>query len=126
MRICLFWVALLAALPAAALAQPRAAAVGTTRPDLVLSEPAERPSEYLHIARSALVLNRTREAQEALEMAQTRLLDRSVPIGQTSNPSGNVTSEQIFQARQALATHDRATCMSLIEAAITSAAAQGF
>jgi hypothetical protein len=27
--------------------------------------------------------------QQSLEMAQTRLLDRSVPMGQTNNPSDN-------------------------------------
>src|SRR5262249_42495878 len=42
---------------------------------------------YLQAARSALVAGRTGEAQQALEMAQTRALDRSVPLFQTNAPS---------------------------------------
>jgi hypothetical protein len=84
-----------------------------------------RPSDYLRAAQSALAAGHAGEAQSALEMAQTRMLDRSVPLGQTDNPSDNPTSGQISQARQALAARDRATCMQLIQAAITSATAQG-
>jgi hypothetical protein len=86
----------------------------------------DRASDYLRAAQGALTAGRTGEAQSALEMAQTRMLDRSVPLGQTDNPSDNPTIGQISQARQALAAHDRATCLQLIQAAITSATAQGF
>jgi hypothetical protein len=84
-----------------------------------------RPSDYLRAAQTALTAGRTGEAQSALEMAQTRILDRSVPLGQTDSPSDNPTIGQISQARQALAARDRATCLQLIQAAITSATAQG-
>ena len=63
--------------------------------------------------------------ESALEMAQTRMLDRSVPLGQTDNPSDNPTIRQITQARQALAAQDRAACLQAIQAAIASATAQG-
>jgi hypothetical protein len=86
----------------------------------------ERPSDYLRAAQNALVAGRNGEAQQALEMAQTRMLDRSVPLGSTDNPSDNPTNGQIAQARQALGAHDRATCLQLIQAAIASATAQGF
>ncbi len=44
------------------------------------------PRAYLIAARGALAAGRTGEAQQSLEMAQTRLLDRSVPLFQTNTP----------------------------------------
>ncbi len=122
MRAWFLSVLLLATLTPVALGQTAVPDPSATQPS---SEASERPSFYLHTAQSALAAGRIKDAQEALEMAQTRMLDRSVPLGQTNNPSDNPTSEQIAQARQALAGRDRAACMQLIEAAIKSAAAQG-
>lgn len=82
------------------------------------------PSDYLRVAQGALAAGRAREAHEALEMAQTRMLDRSVPIGQTYRPSDNPTVHEIAQALQALTSGDRTMCMQLIQAAISSAGAQ--
>jgi hypothetical protein len=84
-----------------------------------------RPSDALRAAQAALAVGNTGEAQEALEMAETRMLDRSVALGQTNNPSDNPTVRQISQALQALAAHDRATCMRWIQIALSSATAQG-
>jgi hypothetical protein len=84
-----------------------------------------RPSDYLRAAQAALAAGRTAEGASALEMAQTRMLDRSVPLGQTGNPSDNPTIIQITQARQALAAHDRAASLQAIQAAIATATAQG-
>ena len=78
---------------------------------------------YLTAARNALAAGRTGEAQQSLEMAQTRLLDRSVPYGQTNTPCANPVVSQISQALQALSAHDNARCMQLIEAAIPNARA---
>ena len=86
----------------------------------------QRASDYLKAAQGALAAGRSGEAQQALEMAQTRMLDRSVPMGQTNNPNDNPTVQQISRALQALAVRDRATSMQFIEAAIGSATAQGF
>lgn len=77
--------------------------------------------DYLRAAQGALAAGRTGEAQQALEMAQTRMLDRSVPYGQTNNPSDNPAVGQISQALQALAAGDRAQCMALIQTALTTA-----
>ncbi len=88
-------------------------------------EPGDRPSDYLRAAQGALALGHDGEAKEALEMAQTRMLDRSVPLGQTDRPSDNPTVGQISQAMQALAMHDRLTGMQAIQHALASAAAQG-
>lgn len=79
--------------------------------------------DYLRAAQSALVSGRTGEAQQSLEMAQTRLLDRSVPMQQTNNPSDNPAVAQISQALRALAAGDRAQAMQMIQSAIPAATA---
>jgi hypothetical protein len=127
MRALFLAVPLLVAASAAALAQPAATPPGIVLPPLPspnLPEDA-KPSDALRAAQGALATGRLGEAEEALEMAQTRILDRSVPLGATNNPSDNPTVGQIAQARQALAAHDRAGCMQLIQAALASATAQG-
>jgi len=79
--------------------------------------------DYLRAAQRALQAGRTGEAQQSLEMAQTRLLDRSVPQEQTSNPSDNPAVTQVSQALKALAAHDRMQAMQLIDSAIPAAMA---
>jgi hypothetical protein len=81
------------------------------------------PASYLRAAQTALRAGRTGETQQALEMAQTRLLDRAVPMGQTNNPSDNPAVVQISQALKALASGDRTQAMQLIEAALPAATA---
>jgi hypothetical protein len=85
--------------------------------------PNASPVDYLRAAQSALSAGQTGEAQQALEEAQTRLLDRSVPYGQTNNPSDNPAVAQITQALSALAAGDRGQCMQLIQSAIPAAQA---
>lgn len=75
---------------------------------------------YLRAAEGALATGRTGEAQQALEMAQTRLLDRSVPLGQTNQPSDAPAVRQLSRALQLLAAGDRAGCMSAIQATMAS------
>jgi hypothetical protein len=89
-------------------------------PSPAVGDNASAP-DYLAAARSALVAGRTGEAQQSLEMAQTRLLDRSVPLFQTNTPSANPVVAQISQALQALAAGDRSRCMQLIDAAMPNA-----
>jgi hypothetical protein len=86
-------------------------------------DPNSGPVEYLRAAQAALQAGRTGETQQALEMAQTRLLDRSVPMMQTNNPSDNPAVTQISQALRALASGDRAQTMQLIQSAIPAATA---
>jgi hypothetical protein len=125
MRTLILSVALLLTASAAATAQPASRdTVLSPLPSVNLPEGA-KPSDALRAAQGALAAGRIREAQEALEMAETRMLDRSVQLGATNNPSDNPTVAQISQARQALAAHDRAGCMQLIQAALASATAQG-
>jgi hypothetical protein len=127
MRAFLFSASLLIALPLIALAQPYAPGSKTVLSPLPSPGVPEggRPSDYLRAAQGALVAGRNGEAQESLEMAQTRMLDRSVQMGQTNNPSDNPTVGQISQALQALAARDRASCLRSLQTAIESATAQG-
>ena len=118
---------LLLAVPAAAQSvtpddQARVIRSALPPPDVPENSPA---SAFLRAAQGALATGRLREAQEALEQAQTRLLDRSVPLGQTHTPSDNPAIGQIDQALQALAGRDRATCMHWIETAMGTVTAQG-
>ena len=78
---------------------------------------------YLRAAQNALAAGQTGEAQQALEQAQTRMLDRSVPYGQTDNPSDNPGVTRITQALHALAAGDNAQCMALIHSALPIAEA---
>lgn len=81
------------------------------------------PVAYLRAAQSALQSGKTGEAQQSLEMAETRLLDRSVPQGQTNDPSNNPAVGQIHQALSALASGDRSGAMAAIQQAIPMATA---
>lgn len=90
--------------------------LATELPAPPLSDDA-RPGEFLQAAARAVATGRKGEAQQSLEMAQTRLLDRSVPLGATGVPSEQPAVKLISQALQALAAGDRGTCLRLIEEA---------
>jgi hypothetical protein len=124
MRTLILSAVLMTGLSGVTMAQQTGRTVLQPLPSPNLAE-GSRPSDYLRAAQSALAAGRTAEGESALEMAQTRMLDRSVPLGQTGNPSDNPTITQITQARQALAAHDSAVCLQAIQAAIASATAQG-
>jgi hypothetical protein len=76
--------------------------------------------DYLLAARNALAAGRSGEAQEALERAETRALDRSVPLFQTSTPSGDPVVERITRVLQTLGSGDRLEAMRLLEQAIAA------
>lgn len=73
-------------------------------------------------ARGALATGRTGEAQEALEMAETRALDRSVPLFQTTAPIDDPLVAGIDKVLHALGGGDRLEAMRLLEAAIAASA----
>jgi hypothetical protein len=77
-------------------------------------------AEYLRAARSELVAGRTGQAQQSLEMAETRSLDRSVDQGQTSTPSDSQLVSRIRDARHALGGHDRGHAIQLIDLALST------
>jgi hypothetical protein len=76
--------------------------------------------DYLLAARNALAAGRTGEAQEALERAETRALDRSVPLFQTSTPIRDPVVERIAQVLHTLGNGDRLEAMRLLEQAIAA------
>jgi len=127
MRSFVLSAAVLAALSTNAAAQPSWDEHVVVLPPLPAPNLPEnaKPSDFLRAAQSSLAAGHKGEAQDALEMAQTRLLDRSVPLGHTEDPSKSPLVGQISQALQALAAGDRAACMQAIQAAIGGATAEG-
>jgi hypothetical protein len=79
------------------------------------------PRDYLLAARTALLLGRTGEAQQALEMAETRALDRSVPLFQTNVRIADPLIGEIEQALHALSEGDRGRVVQIIETALPHA-----
>ena len=74
--------------------------------------------DYLVAARTALATGRTGEAQEALERAESRALDRSVPLFQTATPSRDPVVDDISQALRALGAGDRLTAEQWLDKAL--------
>ncbi len=72
------------------------------------------PRAFLEAAQRALTLGRTGEAQEALERAESRLLDRSVPPSRADAPSAQPMVAEVGDARRALAAGDRAHSQQII------------
>lgn len=127
MRMLVVSVAVLAAMSASVAAQtpgPDTVPIHTALPSPAVSGNAA-PADILRAAQGALAAGRSGEAQEALEMAQTRLLDRSVQLGHTGDASGSPAVNLIRQALQALAAGDRLGCADSIQAAIGAATIEG-
>ena len=74
--------------------------------------------DYLVAARDAVMQGKTGKAQEALEMAQTRALSRSVVTAEAATPSDSPLVLQISAALQALGRGDRAGAAQIIEGAL--------
>lgn len=115
--------AALAADPAQTLVTPNGVIVPKL-PAPVLAEDAP-PAAFLAAARNAIAANRLPEAQEALERAESRALDRSVRPSAARQPSGQPLVRQIAAARQALSGGDRARAVQLIDSALRAPAAGG-
>ena len=83
--------------------------------------PDSGPMQYLTVAKSALQRNRTGEAQSALEMAETRALDRSIPAG--ANPmDSRPMVKQITDALDALGHGNKARAQQIVDALIAGGA----
>jgi len=83
------------------------------------------PEEYLRAAQSALARHHTGEAQQALEMAETRLLSRSTPVDAARQPDQNQAVQQVGQARQVLGQGDLKGASAAIESALNTLAGPG-
>ena len=78
------------------------------------------PYDYLRAARASLVAGRTGQAQQSLEMAETRALDRSVSQDQATAPVSSGFISQISDARHALGDGNSAHAIELIDLALAS------
>ena len=81
-------------------------------------EPNAPPEAFLQAARVALAAGRTGEAQQSLEMAETRILSRSVPYDAANQPIVDPRLAVIAQARHALAAGDRTGAIGFIDQAM--------
>ncbi len=81
-------------------------------------------SVFLQAARRALAAGRGGEAQEALERAESRALDRSVRPSRAGQPSRQPVVANIAAAREALASGDRMRVLELIDTALAAEAAE--
>jgi hypothetical protein len=75
---------------------------------------SDGPRAYLVAAQQALAAGRTGEAQEALERAQTRMLDRSVVPSRANVPDQQPGVQDVNNALQALSTGDRGRTQQII------------
>jgi hypothetical protein len=79
------------------------------------------PDGYLRAADRALAAHKTGAAQQALEMAETRLLDRSTAPDAASRPDQNPRIAAVAAARQDLATKNWAGARASIQQAMAGA-----
>jgi hypothetical protein len=84
-------------------------------PNLPAPMGADTVRDLLMAARSALAANRTGEAQEALERAETRALDRDIPAGTERVPAQGPLVSGIGQARDALANRNLGGAIAIID-----------
>ncbi len=98
----------------------------TTHSPLARNLPAPPAGDDLQTllldAKASLQAGRTGQAQEALERAETRALDRSVVQGTEHVPAGDPVVARISQALQALGTGQPGEAIRLIDAAVPDAA----
>jgi hypothetical protein len=78
------------------------------------------PAAYLGAAQSALNAHQTGRAQEALERAETAMLQRSVPADMAATPDQQPGVVQVKLARDALAKGDVRGARQAISAAMTA------
>jgi hypothetical protein len=74
------------------------------------------PRDYLRAARGSLAADRTGEAQQSLEMAETRILPRSVPANQANSPDPDPAVAQIQNALHALGMGDTGRAGQIVDA----------
>jgi hypothetical protein len=78
------------------------------------------PRSFLFAARDAVEKGHTGEAQEALERAETRLLDGSTPATVGAIPDRRQAVYAVSAARNVLATGDRPAALAAIDSALAA------
>jgi hypothetical protein len=86
-------------------------------PTLGLDAPSR---DYLLAARASLAAGHTGEAQQSLEMAETRALGGSISPDQVNLPRGSAIVAEIRNALHALGNGDRAKAIQIIDIALGS------
>jgi hypothetical protein len=92
-------------------------------PNLPAPPASDDTQTLLLYAKQALQGGRTGEAQEALERAETRALDRSVVAGTQSVPASGPLVQATAAAREAIAAGNIPGAIRIIDDAMPSAAA---
>ena len=100
------------ALPALAQTSPPAGQAGDS---------GARPEDFLKSAQQDVQHRRAAAAQEALEQAETRLLDRSTLASEASQPDSSPAVQAISQAISAVGKHDWQTAKQQIDTAMQQA-----
>jgi hypothetical protein len=94
----------------------------TTHSDLAPNLPAPAGADSVHdllvAARQALAANQTGAAQEALERAESRALDRDITPGTERIPDQSPQVAAITQARDALANNNLRGAIAIVDAAL--------
>jgi hypothetical protein len=83
------------------------------------------PAAFVQAAEVALAAGRPGEAEEAIERAESRLLDRDIDPRRIQDPSGNPVIALLAQARDALSGGDRMRAVEILEQARTALGAPG-
>jgi hypothetical protein len=91
--------------------------VAPTLPSPGLSQ-AATPRDYLRAARASLAAGHTGQAQQSLEMAETRELGGSTSPDLSGRASGNPKVVEIRDALHALGSGDKAHAMQIIDVAL--------
>ena len=78
------------------------------------------PNAYLHTAQDALARGQTGLAQQSLEMAETRLLDRSTLADRAGVPDQSPKVQAVHAALEALGRHDAAGANAAIQQALAT------
>ena len=78
------------------------------------------PAAFVKAAQAAIAAGRLGEAQEAIERAESRALDRSVRPSKANDPSRQPLVQQLGQARQLLGSGDRMGAMHMLDQALAN------
>lgn len=79
------------------------------------------PEQFLHEADRAIEMHKTGLAQQSLEMAETRMLDRSTLASQANTPDADPEVRALRRAREALGRRDLREAHEAIREALNDA-----